>query len=91
MQVYAQTPFAHGFGEISDELGLYRGSIKNYEAIIADLRGNEGDGGIDVVIFPTSIIEWVRSSMFLAELQLSHTTQLAALWEGFIGSMGCPR
>ncbi|KZP07911.1 hypothetical protein FIBSPDRAFT_272137 [Athelia psychrophila] len=57
VQVYAQTPFAHGFGEISDNLGLYRGSIKDYEAIIADLRANEGDGGIDMVIFPTSIID----------------------------------
>lgn len=57
VQVYAQTPFAHGFGNISDELGLYRGSIKDYDAIIADLRANEGDGGIDMVLLPTSLFE----------------------------------
>lgn len=57
VQVYAETPFAHEFGEISDGLGLYRGSIKDYEAIIADLRANERDGGIDTVILPTSIFE----------------------------------
>ena len=57
VQAYAETPFAHGFGEISDQLGLYHGTVKDYEAIIADLRSNEGDGGIDLVILPTSIIE----------------------------------
>ena len=57
VQAYAKTPFAHGFGEISDQLGLYYGIVKDYEAIIADLRANEGDGGIDLVILPTAIIE----------------------------------
>ncbi|KAF7974649.1 hypothetical protein HWV62_11526 [Athelia sp. TMB] len=57
VQVYAETPFAHGFGEISDQLGLYHGTVKDYETIIADLRANEGDGEIDMVILPTAIAD----------------------------------
>ncbi|KZP29682.1 hypothetical protein FIBSPDRAFT_815775 [Athelia psychrophila] len=57
MQAYAQTPYAHGFQEISDQLGLYYGSVKDYQAIIADLKANEGDGGIDMVILGTAIYD----------------------------------
>lgn len=57
IQAYAQTPFAHGFAQISDELGLYHGTVKDYQAIIADLQANEGDGGIDMIILPTSLFE----------------------------------
>lgn len=50
MQAYAPTPYPRGFQEISDQLGLYYGSVKDDRAIIADLKANGGDGGIDMVI-----------------------------------------
>lgn len=68
VQAYAQTPFAHDFGAISDQLGLYQGSVKDYQAIIADLRANEGDGGIDMVILATAVFECVSSVWFCSEL-----------------------
>ena len=59
VEAYAHTPFAHGFAEISEELGLYHRTVKDYQAIISDLRANEGEGAIDMVILATSIYELV--------------------------------
>jgi hypothetical protein len=60
VQVYAATPFAFGFQNISNELGLYRGAIKDPNDLLNDIRRNTA---IDMVIFGTCESECVYSYM----------------------------
>lgn len=61
VQVYAPAPFGFNFQNISDELGLYRGHVKEPKDLVDDIRSNPRDGGIDVVILGTCEVEYVFS------------------------------
>lgn len=59
LQVYAPTPFGFNFQNVSDELGLYRGHIKEPQDLIHDIRSSPEGDAIDMVILGTCEIEYV--------------------------------
>lgn len=59
MQVYARTPYAFGFQEIVDELGLYHGPVKTPEELVKDITQDSGEGSIDLVVLGTCEVEYV--------------------------------
>jgi hypothetical protein len=61
VQVYAETPFAYEFQNITDELALYQGSFKDPAQLISDLHR---DITIDMVVFGTCSVECVHSFLY---------------------------
>ncbi|KAG9224550.1 hypothetical protein CCMSSC00406_0002299 [Pleurotus cornucopiae] len=57
VQVYARTPYAFGFQEIVDELGLYTGPVKTPEELVQDITRNNGEGSIDLVVLGTCEVD----------------------------------
>lgn len=57
VQVYARTPYAFGFQEIVDELGLYKGPVKTPEELVQDITRNNGEGSIDLVVLGTCEVD----------------------------------
>jgi hypothetical protein len=56
VQVYARLPFLHNFKKISEELGLYHGSVKKPGDLIKDVEST----AIDMVVIGTCELEWVH-------------------------------
>ncbi|KAJ7761986.1 hypothetical protein DFH07DRAFT_739565 [Mycena maculata] len=57
VDVYAPQPFGFEFQTIVDKLQLYRGQVKNPNALLDDINQNLGDGGIDLVVLGTCEID----------------------------------
>ncbi|KAF4571606.1 hypothetical protein EYR36_008948 [Pleurotus pulmonarius] len=57
VQVYARTPYAFGFQEIVDELGLYNGPVKTPEELVKDITQHGGEGSIDLVVLGTCEVD----------------------------------
>lgn len=56
VQVYASTPFGFNFQNVSQELGLYHGHVREPKDLINDIRSSP-EGGIDMVVLGTCEIE----------------------------------
>ncbi|KAF9493156.1 hypothetical protein BDN71DRAFT_1419911 [Pleurotus eryngii] len=57
VQVYARTPYAFGFQEIVDELGLYKGPVKTPEELVQDITRNNDEGSIDLIVLGTCEVD----------------------------------
>jgi hypothetical protein len=56
VQVYASTPFGFNFQNVSQELGLYHGHVREPKDLINDIRSSP-EGGIDMVVLGTCEID----------------------------------
>lgn len=57
IEVYAETPFKYHFQNIIEELHLFPHSYRDPQDLLPAIRGEMGDGGIDMVVLGTCEIE----------------------------------
>lgn len=64
VQVYSPGAFGYDFQSIVEKYGLYKGTYKEYTALVEDVIDGNGDGGIDLIVFGTCELEYVDLRSF---------------------------